>query len=60
MPRWLRTAADANPLTYEVEIMRRLLLGVGPNRLFVDTIVLMAATVVAVALASRLYPRRVM
>jgi ABC-2 type transport system permease protein len=60
MPRWLRTAADANPLTYEVEIMRRLLLGVGPNRLFVDAIVLMAATVVAVALASRLYPRRVM
>lgn len=60
MPAWLRAAAHANPLTYEVEIMRRLLLDVGPNRILVDASVLVAGTVVAVALASRLYPRRVM
>lgn len=60
MPGWLRAAAHANPLTYEVEIMRRLLLDVGPDRLFLDVTVLAVATDVAVALASRLYPRRVM
>ena len=60
MPAWLRAVAHANPLTYEVEIMRRLLLGVGPNRLVLDVAVLLAATVFAVAAATRLYPRRVM
>lgn len=60
MPGWLRAVAHANPLTYEVEIMRRLLLDVGPNRLLPDVTVLTAATAVAVALASRLYPKRVM
>jgi ABC-2 type transport system permease protein len=60
MPAWLRVVAHANPLTYEVEIMRRLLLQVGPNRLVLDLTVLLAGTAVAVAVASRLYPRRVM
>ena len=60
MPEWLQTVARANPLTYEVEMMRRLLLDVGPNRLVLDTAVLVAGTVVAVAAATRLYPRRVM
>ena len=60
MPGWLRAVARGNPLTYEVEIMRRLLLDVGPNRLLVDASALVVGTVVAVALASRLYPRRVM
>jgi len=60
MPGWLRAVAHGNPLTYEVEIMRRLLLDVGPNRLLVDASVLVVGTAVAVALASRLYPRRVM
>lgn len=60
MPAWLRAVAHANPLTYEVEIMRRLLLEVGPDRLVLDVAVLLAGTVVAVAAATRLYPRRVM
>ena len=60
MPAWLPAVAQANPLTYEVEIMRRLLLDIGPNRLLVDTSVLVGGTVVAVALASRLYRRRLM
>ena len=60
MPAWLRAVAYANPLTYEVEIMRRLLLEVGPNRLVLDVAVLVGGTVVAVAAATRLYPRRVM
>ena len=60
MPTWLQGVARANPLTYEVEILRRLLLDVGPSRMVLDLAVLVAATIVAVALASRLYPRRVM
>ncbi|MDQ3896875.1 MAG: ABC transporter permease [Actinomycetota bacterium] len=60
MPGWLQAAARANPLTYEVEAMRRLLLDVGPNRIAVDLAVLVAGAALAVAVASRLYPRRVM
>jgi ABC-2 type transport system permease protein len=59
MPGWLQAVARFNPLTYEVEMLRRLLLNVGPNRLLFDAAVLVAATVVAVAVASRTFPRRV-
>jgi ABC-2 type transport system permease protein len=59
MPAWLRAVARANPLTYEVEIMRRLLLDSGPDRLLVDGAALLSGTVLAVAAATRLYPRRV-
>ena len=60
MPAWLRAVSRSNPLTYVVEIMRRLLVHVGPDRVALDALVLITATVVAVAAASRLYPRRVM
>lgn len=40
--------------------MRRLLLEVGPDRLALDAVVLVAGTALAVAGATRLYPRRVM
>ncbi|HUR18554.1 MAG TPA: ABC transporter permease [Acidimicrobiales bacterium] len=59
MPTWLRALAHANPLTYEVEILRRLLVGVGPNRIGLDVAVLLAWTLMAVAVASRIFPRRV-
>ena len=59
MPAWLRAVAQANPLTYEVELLRQLLVGVGPNRMLLDTAVLLAWTVAAVAVASRTFPRRV-
>jgi len=58
MPGWLKTLAHINPLTYEVDAMRALMLagghslyGLGP-----DFLVLTAATVILTALASRLYP----
>ena len=60
MPAWLRAVAQANPLTYEVEAMRRLLLDVGPDRLALDAVVLVGGAALAVAGATRLYPRRVM
>lgn len=59
MPGWLRTLAHLNPLTYVVEALRRLLVGVGPDRLLLDLAVLAGVTAAAVATASRTYPRRV-
>lgn len=59
MPGWLQGVARANPLTYQVEALRRLLVGVGPDRLLFDAAVLVAVTTVAVAVAARTYPRRV-
>jgi ABC-2 type transport system permease protein len=58
MPGWLQAVSRVNPLTYEVDILRRLLVGVGPERLLVRVVGLVAATAVAVAVASRTYPRR--
>ena len=60
MPGWLQAAARVNPLTYLVEMLRRLLVGVGPNRLLFDAVVLVAGIAVAVAIASRTFPRRVL
>ncbi|HEX2041999.1 MAG TPA: ABC transporter permease [Acidimicrobiales bacterium] len=57
MPAWLRWVANANPLTYEIEALRRFLVDVGPDRLAVDFAVILAGVVVAVAAATKLYPR---
>lgn len=59
MPGWLQAISRANPLTYLVEMLRRLLVGVGPDRLAVDSLVLLVATVLTVAVATRTFPRRV-
>lgn len=59
MPGWLQAVARANPLTYQVEALRRALVGVGPDRLGLDVAVLVGVTAVAVAVASRTYPARV-
>jgi ABC-2 type transport system permease protein len=60
MPGWLQAVARVNPLTYLVEMLRQLLVGVGPDRLLVDVAVLLGGIVVTVAIASRTFPRRVM
>lgn len=60
MPGWLQGVAQANPLTYVVELLRRLLLGLGPQRVVLDLVVLVAGTALAVAVASRTYPKRVL
>ncbi|MFP5377460.1 MAG: ABC transporter permease [Acidimicrobiia bacterium] len=59
MPGWLQAVARVNPLTYQVEALRRMLVGVGPDRLLVDAAVLAAVTAALVAVAARTYPRRV-
>ena len=60
MPGWLRVLSHLNPLTYQVDALRQLLLpgvGLAPIGLEVDLGVLAAALVVLVTLSARLYPR---
>ncbi len=59
MPRWLQVISHANPLTYEVDALRDLMLARGTSSfgLALDFTVLLAATVIAVTVGARLYPR---
>jgi ABC-2 type transport system permease protein len=56
MPGWLRAISHVNPLSYQVDALRGLLLGT-PARLLLDFAVLAAAVVVGVAVASSLLGR---
>jgi ABC-2 type transport system permease protein len=59
MPRWLKTIARINPLTYEVDALRMLMLrSTEPSfRLLTDFSVLVTTTVTLLLVASRLYRR---
>ena len=56
MPGWLRVISRANPLSYEVDALRGLLLGT-PSHLPLDYLVLTVAAAGGVAVASALLPR---
>ena len=56
MPGWLQVISAVNPLTYEVEALRGLLIGV-PTTLWLDTTVLIGATVAGITAASLLLNR---
>ncbi len=56
MPGWLQAISKVNPLTYEVEALRGLLIGT-PTTLWLDTAVLVGATVASITCASMLLPR---
>ncbi len=56
MPGWLQVINHVNPLSYQVEALRGLLIGV-PARLALDFGVLTGATVVAIVVASSLLGR---
>jgi ABC-2 type transport system permease protein len=56
MPGWLRVISRINPLSYEVDALRGLLIGV-PADLWLDTTVLACVTVAGIAAASLLLPR---
>jgi ABC-2 type transport system permease protein len=59
MPAWLQAVAHLNPLTYQVDALRGLMV-VGATESFplpLDFAVLIASTVVLIAIAARLYPR---
>ncbi|MGA9774340.1 MAG: ABC transporter permease [Candidatus Dormiibacterota bacterium] len=56
MPGWLRVLSTVNPLSYEVDALRGLLLGT-PTHLLLDFSALLAAVVVGVAAAAALVGR---
>jgi ABC-2 type transport system permease protein len=59
MPPWLRAVSHANPLTYEVDALRALMLteGVSDYGLLLDFGVLLSATALLTSIAARLYGR---
>jgi ABC-2 type transport system permease protein len=56
MPAWLQALSTINPLSYEVEALRGLLLGV-PARLPLDFAVLAVALLAGITTAATLLPR---
>jgi len=56
MPGWLQAISKVNPLTYEVEALRGLLIGTATT-LWLDVTVLAGATVAAITCAAVLLPR---
>jgi ABC-2 type transport system permease protein len=59
MPLWLQAVAHVNPLTYEVDALRALMLtgGVSALGLGADFSILLVAVAVMVIIAGKLYPR---
>ena len=60
MPAWLQVIARCNPLSYEVDALRSMMLAHGTNNateLLIDFVVLLAVTLVLVVIGARLYPR---
>jgi ABC-2 type transport system permease protein len=59
MPGWLRVIARANPLTYEVDALRALMLpgGASTYGLGLDILVLVGVTTLLILIAGRLYPK---
>jgi ABC-2 type transport system permease protein len=56
MPGWLQAISKCNPLTYEVDALRGLLIGT-PANLGRDILVLVIATVLGVTASALLLPR---
>ena len=58
MPEWLKVFARVNPLTYEVDALRALMLvgGASTYGIGLDLSVLLAVTALLVILGGRLYP----
>jgi len=59
MPDWLRWLSRVNPLSYEVDSLRLLLVGIPSSHPWLDVAVLVVATVVGVGTASGLLRRLV-
>ena len=58
MPAWLQVVSRVNPLTYEVDALRALMLAEGTSvfGLGVDFAILLATTTVLVLVGARVYP----
>src|SRR5271155_889946 len=61
MPVWLRAIARVNPLTYEVQGLRQMLVGVGGRGvLWVEFLVVVGFFAVMLAAATRAYPKAIL
>ncbi len=61
MPGWLHVIARVNPLTYEVQGLRQMLVGVGgAGELWLDFVVVGAFFVVMLLAATRAYPKAIL
>jgi ABC-2 type transport system permease protein len=61
MPGWLHVIARVNPLTYEVQGMRQMLVGVGGHgEVWLDFLVVGGFLALMVAAAARAYPRAIL
>jgi len=61
MPAWLRAVAHANPLTYEVQALRQMLVGVSTGgQLWLDFLVVAGFFLVMLAAATRAYPKAIL
>jgi len=61
MPGWLHVVARVNPLTYEVQGLRQMLVGVGgAGELWLDFLVVAGFFAVMLAGATRAYPRAIL
>jgi ABC-2 type transport system permease protein len=58
MPTWLQVVAHANPLTYEVDALRTLMLpgGISEYGLLADFAILVVSAVILIIVGGRLYP----
>ncbi len=56
MPGWLQAISRVNPLSYEVDALRGLLIGM-PTNLWLDVAVLIAAATAGIVISSALLPR---
>ncbi len=58
MPGWLQIVAQINPLSYQVDLLRALMLGqAGVTGVALDFGVLLAVTTILILIGARLYPR---
>ena len=59
MPSWLRVLSHLNPLTYEVDALRALMLvnGTSIYGVGLDVSILLAVTAMVVLMGARLYPK---
>jgi ABC-2 type transport system permease protein len=61
MPGWLHAIARVNPLTYEVQGLRQMLVGVGgAGELWLDFVVVIGFLLVMLAAATRAYPKAIL
>jgi len=59
MPRWLQIVSHGNPLTYEVDALRGLMIIGGTNvyPIALDLVILLLATTALILIAAKLYPK---